>query len=280
MKTVISASRRTDLPRWFLPDVMKWFERGHVNVKNPFNNTRYKVSLKKEDVHSICWWSKDFSVFIERNAFFNDFNQYFLYTINGYDEPSDQFLEPGITTILDKRLESARILADVYGPDKINWRFDPIVFWKEKGKTRDNIADFKKISRFMGDIGVTRCTISFATWYGKCVKRARKLGFNYVIPGKEQKTRVAKEIATFNRELGILTYSCCNDDIVDGEFIYKSSCIDGNLLSKLFNEPASKARHYGQRDSCGCTKSKDIGNYDVHRCPHGCIYCYANPTLT
>lgn len=33
-------------------------------------------------------------------------------------------------------------------------------------------------------------------------------------------------------------------------------------------------RDKGQRALCGCTVSKDIGQYNT--CPHQCEYCYAN----
>ena len=38
--------------------------------------------------------------------------------------------------------------------------------------------------------------------------------------------------------------------------------------------PIKKLKDKGQRQSCGCIVSKDIGQYDT--CSHECIYCYAN----
>jgi len=279
MKTVISASRRTDIPRWFLDDAIEWFKRGEIQVKNPFNQRFYTVSLRKEDVHSIVWWSKDFSRFLEKHEFFDDnYNQYFQFTINGYSSENIQFLEPGMTTSLDNRLEQARTLASIYGSQNINWRFDPVVFWNDGDLIKDNLQDYKYIATNLANVGITRNTISFACWYGKCVKRAKKRRFGFIEPTTEQRISIADDIVRIARELGITVYSCCNDDLLCDGSIIKSSCIDGELLSRIFGEPASIEHDRGQREACGCTKSKDIGSYDMI-CKHGCLYCYANPKM-
>ncbi len=277
MKNVISASRRTDLPRWFLEDVIEWFERGLATVKNPFNQQNYTVSLKPEDVHSIVWWSKDFSRFLAKRDAFSGYNQTFQFTINGYSK-SLQFLEPGMTATLQERLVQAERIAAYYGPESINWRFDPIVFWKEGETLKDNTQDYETIASAMAAVGIKRNTISFAQWYGKCKRRASRRGFSFVEPSPELRKSTARKIASIAKRFGIDVYACCNEDILIPGLVAKSSCIDGTLLARLFSEQASTQRDTGQRETCGCTKSKDIGSYDMI-CKHGCIYCYANPRL-
>jgi hypothetical protein len=276
MKTVISASRRTDIPRWFLVDVIPWFEQGYARVKNPFNQQYYTVSLKQEDVHSIVWWSKDFSLFLEKKDFFSKYNQVFQFTINGYSDPVIQFLEPGMTSSLQDRIVQARQLALIYGPDKITWRFDPIVFWTDGSEMKDNLGDYKFIATEMAHAGITSNTISFASWYGKCRRRAHRLMFEYIEPSRELRLSTARRIALIAKKIGIQVRACCNADILLPGLVQQASCIDGNYLSSLFGEKASLDHDMGQREACGCTKSKEIGSYDM-LCKHGCIYCYANP---
>ncbi|MBN2150547.1 MAG: DUF1848 family protein [Candidatus Lokiarchaeota archaeon] len=275
---MISASRRTDIPRWFLDDVIEWFKRGFARVKNPFNRQEYTVPLRPEEVHSIVWWSKDFSRLIARRDAFSDYNQTFQFTINGYGNKNLQFLEPGVTASLEQRLAQAKEIALCYGPETINWRFDPIVFWKEGELLKDNTQDYETIASAMAAIGVNRNTISFAQWYGKCRRRASRRGFPFVEPSPELRKSTARKIALVAKRFGINVFACCNEDILIPGLVERSSCIDGALLTRLFSEQATTQRDTGQRENCGCTRSKDIGSYDMI-CKHGCIYCYANPRL-
>nr|MDO8119065.1 DUF1848 family protein [Candidatus Sigynarchaeota archaeon] len=130
----------------------------------------------------------------------------------------------------------------------------------------------------MAAAGIKRNTISFAQWYGKCVRRASRRGFGFVEPSPGLRKSTARRIARIAKNLGITVYACCNEDILIPGLVEKSSCIDGTLLTRLFSEQASIEHDTGQRETCGCTKSKDIGSYDMV-CKHGCIYCYANPRL-
>ena len=274
MKNVISASRRTDIPAFYLDWMLDHLKKGYVDVKNPFYPSQIsRVSLKKEDVHSIVFWSKDFSKFLKNISEFSDYNLFFHFTINNCKK-----LEPNIPS-LNQRLLQMKKLTEEFGSKVIAWRFDPIVYWKENGdKIKDNLGSFNKILKNMANFGIKRCFFSFATWYDKCKKRAIKKNFNYLIPSKKKRLKVAKELATKCKEHGITMHACCNDDLLIVDNVIKGHCIDGELLSRLFKEKCSIAKYPGRKE-CGCTKSKDIGNYNEQQCHHSCLYCYANPKI-
>jgi hypothetical protein len=273
MKTVISASRRTDIPAFYLDWFAEKLNQGYVRVKNPFYPKQVsKVSLKESDVHSIVFWSKDFSRFLQRTADFETYNLFFIFTIN--DNPT---WEPNVIE-LDKRLTQLESLVELYGPEFIEYRFDPIVFWYKGGELVNNLGSFNKIIQKVSDLGINNCVINFVDWYNKSINRAKKYGLNYYDPPLKEKIEIIKPLAKLCKNQGIKMYSCCNDALTAVDNIYKSSCIDGNLLSKIFNEKCSSAKA-PSRDQCGCTKSRDIGNYREQICHHACIYCYAHPKL-
>jgi len=199
-----------------------------------------------------------------------DYHLFFNFTIN--DSSS---LEPYVPDKAET-LKQMRWIADKFGSERINWRFDPVVMWNEGRES--NIASFYRLADSIADMGVNRCYFSFATWYGKCVSRAKKHGFDYYVPDTQQQIDMASQLACHAKKMGIVMYSCCNDALVGIDNVAKAHCIDGELLSRLAGYPCSVSRDTGQREQCGCTKSIDIGSY-YPPCRHGCIYCYANPLV-
>lgn len=285
MKTIISASRRTDLPRFHLAGTLEAFKQGYVELANPYNQELYRIDLKPESVACIAWWSKDYSEYLKNKEalhFFKQYNQLFHFTINGYTNPETRkLLEPGVTTSLEDRIKQAEMLAKMFSPGQVLWRFDPIVFWKTPdGKHLDNLGDLFTLSREMGKIGIDRCYMAFADLYAKFKRRAtNRLGDSvkfYEEPLAERRM-ISKTVAEINRWHGIKTYSCAHADIVDANRdVLPSHCMDADLIEHLFGEAVSHAKDQGQRSECGCVLSKDIGSYE-QECHHKCIYCYANP---
>lgn len=270
MKEVISASRRTDMPAYYLDHLLSFIKQGFAEVKNPFSGVKYMVNLRPDDVHTLVLWSKNFRLFIEKSSFFADYNLYFLFTIN--DMPN---LEPGIPG-LGERLEQLRELAVRYGPERIAWRYDPVVFTGD-GPVSD-IETFSRIGERVVDSGVTRTIFSFLDMYGKVKKRNEKLRLNLFDPPEEVKIEYAVKLAGIANELG-LSLECCCERLGDIEGITESSCINGHILSKLAGEPAKLTKDPGQRKECNCTLSRDVGSYYDMPCPNGCLYCYANPKI-
>lgn len=270
MKEVISASRRTDMPAYYLDHLLSFIKQGFAEVKNPFSGVKYMVNLRPDDVHTLVLWSKNFRLFIEKSSFFADYNLYFLFTIN--DMPN---LEPGIPD-LGERLEQLRELAVRYGPERIAWRHDPVVFTGD-GPVSD-IETFSRIGERVVDSGVTRTIFSFLDMYGKVKKRNEKLRLNLFDPPEEVKIEYAVKLAGIANELG-LSLECCCERLGDIEGITESSCINGHILSKLAGEPAKLTKDPGQRKECNCTLSRDVGSYYEMPCPNGCLYCYANPKI-
>ena len=123
---IVSASRSTDLPAYYADWFMTRFQggEGYVVWYNPFNRKPVYVSFKKTKV--IVFWTKNANPLIKHLKTLDDagIHYYFQFTINNY-EP-EQF-EPNLPS-LEKRIETFKALSDLIGPDRVIWRFDPIIF--------------------------------------------------------------------------------------------------------------------------------------------------------
>jgi DNA repair photolyase len=273
MKQIISASRRTDLPAFYLDWLIEHLNQGSVSVTNPMYPANVsEVSLRPKDVYCLALWSKDFGKFLQHVDEFKDYAMYFIFTIN-----DNTVWEPHLPP-LEHRLLQLEELADIYGPQCIEYRFDPIVFWRKDGAIMNNLEYFEFVLDWVSNAGVDNCTISFATWYPKVIERAIKHRLVHYDPSNGEKIAITRNLAAYGKKVGVKLYSCCNAILTAIPNVYKSHCIDGAKLQQLFGSSCSVAKH-PTRSQCGCTFSRDIGNYNEQLCQHGCIYCYANPQI-
>ncbi len=272
MRTVISASRRTDIPAFYMRWLDNRIKKGYVDVRNPVVKERtYRVSLRPEDVHSIVLWSKNFRPFL--NSELSRSNQYeWYFNFSLVDCPEWEKSVPPLT----EQLRQVKEISERWSGNRINWRFDPIVFW-DRGN-QSNIDSFYTICDHMAECGVSRGTFSFVTWYNKVKKRVAEQGMDFYDPPLSKKLEILSRFSAYANPRGIVLESCCNDALLQADGVVKGSCVNGYLLTQLTGERCSLARDSSQRHDCGCTKSSDIGSYEMS-CPHGCVYCYAKPVF-
>jgi len=281
MKNVISASRRSDLVAFFALWLSQSLHRELAVVYGPSGH-KYSVDLSPESVHTIVIWSKNFSNIINNKS-------QLLSHIKKYDQIYLHFTITGLGgTFIERKApfphEAVQQLDELIkiagSPERISVRFDPVVFWKEKGSRHSNLPYFEKLAPEVSLRGIKNVRFSFVQWYGKAKKRAVKHDFQYIDPPEEEKLKAARSLVKIARKWGLNLFSCSQNFLTVIKGVKPSACIDGPLLEKLHprNEPVSFRKDKSQRKECRCTESIDIGSYK-QGCPHACLYCYANPSL-
>ncbi|MFZ0134186.1 MAG: DUF1848 family protein [Desulfobacterales bacterium] len=283
-KIVLSASRRTDIPAFYLPWFMERLDRGFFSVANPFNQRVAIVPADVQAVHTIVFWSKDFGRFLDTKTGEDlrrrGYGLFFNFTINS----ALPLLEPRVPP-LQARLGQLTELARRFGPQTINWRFDPLCFYRNgRGEVANNMADFEGIAHGAHRAGVTQCITSFMDHYPKIRRRlAGRPGFSFLDPAPVDKAAILRDMEARLRPLAIKLHTCCEKEVLRqlpaSTKIRPSACISNTLLTRIYGAGISLKRDPGQRrrQGCGCQVAVDIGSYRDQPCGHGCLFCYANP---
>ena len=86
---------------------------------------------------------------------------------------------------------------------------------------------------------------------------------NFYDPPLHEKQAILEPLSRMAMEREIQMESCCDDALLKVEGIIRGSCVNGAILSELAGERCSLARDTSQRRTCGCTKSADIGGYQM-----------------
>lgn len=264
---IISASRRTDIPAFYSPWLLNRLRAGEVLVRNPYNRRQVsRIRLDPAVVDSLVLWSKNPAPLLPYLHTLEALGYPLVihYTLTGHD----RHLEPGLPD-LDERIATFCDLARSLGPERVLWRFDPILLTQTQGA--DEVLErFTMLAHHLQ--GYThQCSISFVSLYAKCRRQLAGIDLRSVDNGEKQ--RLGMRLNSLARAYGIRLVACCDTLLTETCGIEPASCIDVVQLGALVGCTLLHAKDTGQRPGCGCSISIDIGAYDS--CTHGCRYCYA-----
>jgi hypothetical protein len=276
MKTIISASRRTDIPAFYLHWFMDAIRQKELVVRNPlYRNQSKKVDLGPQSVEWIVFWSRDYHSFLLNHDFFADYELFFHFTILSHHPKLEK-----VQIEQERSIKQMEQLVRIYEPERVIWRYDPIVIWAEGHHIKTNYCEeeYEYLCLTFSSFGLKSCYFSFVSDYNKFKTR-----FYQKYPHAKLLNQTEHSFGTIlirMRQIaasyGIMLYTCCNDSLI-GFNTEKGRCISGSLLNNIKKMKIVSEAKTPTRLDCGCSRSIDIGDYIQHPCHFGCIYCYANP---
>lgn len=264
---ILSASRRTDIPTYYSAWFLNRVREGHVYVRNPMNARQIsRISLSPDVVDGIVFWTKNPLPMLDKLDGLRDYTYYFQFTLTSYGRD----VESNVPSKNDVIIPAFQRLADLIGPERVIWRYDPI-FLTETYTPEYHMRYFEKLVRRLAPY-TQKCTISFLDSYKKIERNMAALR-QTVLTG-EQQSRLASGLAEIAHSHGLRLDACAEEDALCQYGIDRARCIDGQLFEHLLHCPLSAKKDKNQRSQCGCVASVDIGAYNT--CGNGCRYCYAN----
>ena len=273
---IISASRRTDVPAFYSDWFMKRIDAGHCDVPSPYNSKQVtKVSLKPEDVDIIVFWTRNASPLLRRLEELDrrGYRYTFLYTL--MDNP--RAIDPRCPT-LEEGLATFKNLSDRLGPERVMWRYDPILF-SNVTTPEFHRKSYEAISKRLRGY-TNRSIISVANIYKKVRQRLKNLsekGIEVMECPEKTFGDLMRFMASVARESGMVLSTCAQERDLMVYGVFPGKCIDDGLIREVFGLEVSHTKDPFQRKACGCVTSKDIGMYDT--CLYGCVYCYATTSF-
>jgi hypothetical protein len=264
---IVSASRRTDIPAFYGEWLLQRLRAGYALVRNPVNTRLvYHVPISAGQNRCLVLWTKNPGPLLPRLGELEAFGIpfYFLFTLTAYGPELERNLPPK-----DEILQSFLVLARHIGPERVVWRYDPVLLSTEYPPAR-HLHLFSDLCRKLAG-STRRCIVSFLTLYNKC--RRNLAGFDLLdLPGG-RKADLVLGLQAAAAEQGIELSSCASEEMAEAG-IAAGKCIDDLLISRITGSEFRGRKDRSQRGSCLCVESADIGAYDT--CLHHCLYCYAN----
>ncbi|HBY9737796.1 DUF1848 domain-containing protein [Klebsiella pneumoniae] len=262
---IISASRRTDIPAFYMKWFLKKLKDESVNIRNPFNKKQEKViSLARDDIDFIVFWTRDARALLKNINELDSYNipYYVNYTVTGYGrevEVNARELDESIQTIIR--------LSEKIGKSRVVWRYDPIII-SDRINYEWHENNFLRILSETKDY-INKIIVSIIDEYKKNKKNLLDIGVLSPTENINEYHMVVKMIAEHCQTRKVLVQSC-SEELIPNEIIPAGACIDPSII---YGNMITSRKDHGQRRCCKCYPSTDIGEYNT--CFYGCKYCYA-----
>jgi hypothetical protein len=273
---IISAGRRTDVPAFYAGWFINRIRAGFCTVPNPFNRHQVAyVSLQPCDVDAIVFWTRNPQPLLCHLPELDrlGYRSYFQYTVMDNPRPIDPHA-PALAT----SLQTFRDLVSQVGPQRVIWRYDPIVV-SQASPIAFHHRTFEHIARALG--GHTgRCVISLVDRYRKTEGRLRQLAADGIdVMGCDEAllAELIPPLVQTAHDNGMEIVSCAEEIDLQPYGVRPGKCVDDEYIAQTFGIEVSGKKDPAQRAVCGCVVSKDIGMYDT--CLFGCQYCYATSSF-
>ena len=266
---IVSVSRRTDVPALYSDWFFHRLHEGFALVRNPMNPHQVsRVALDSEHADAFVFWSKNPAPMLPRLHELGGRPYVFQFTLTPYGTDIEGALP-------DKRalLRTFAQLADALGPERVIWRYDPILFTPRYDEAFHLRAFEAMVKRLYPH--TRRVTVSFIDPYRHIQRAVRELDIQF--PDAQRQLALLGPLAACARSYGLAIDTCCEAGDFSALGVTHAHCIDAQLLGAIAGLPAAASHDAHQRENCGCAASVDIGVYDT--CTHSCRYCYATHNL-
>lgn len=276
---IISASRRTDIPAFYAPWFMNRIRAGFCTVPNPFNRNQVShVSLLPQDVDVIVFWTRNVRPLLAHLSDLDNrgYRYYVQYTILDNPRLVDQNTPP-----VAQAIAAFQALAAHVGPQRVIWRYDPIVLSKQTN-TAFHLERYAWIAERLAGC-TTRSVISVLDRYKKAEARLRSVAEQGIaiaeVPAETwpELAPLMTGLVQIATEHGMEIVSCAEEIDLARYGVRPGKCIDDDYIFAAFGLRVGATKDPGQRAACGCVASRDIGMYDS--CLFGCQYCYATSSF-
>jgi len=261
-RVILSASRRTDLPGWYADRLAQRLRRvldrrGSDGVFGVVFWTRFPGALLDPPLRPL----------IERELRSVAVNL----TLTGLGGSRFEPAGPSPGDVLPLLPELIELLG---GPERIRWRFDPLVF------SVSSVATFEQLAKAFAVLRVPTCTFAFPSarsLRGNMLARYAELDVP-VWPNEEARRSFVQSLVAVAKPLGIQLLSCSQPEVLGYDrSVRQAQCVPLDVLAGAYpaSTPGPVGKDASQRRHCTCPPSEELGDYRSDACRTGCLYCYS-----